>query len=359
VRTGLAWATLAGGGGGWGLDAADGPDADGGAERGRCGDWRDPAALALLRRAAKRRGGAGGGAAGGAAWPGAADVSLQLATYAYGAPRGGERGGAGAPDERAGGAGADAGLELFIRRSSEAWQLSSLEADRKRLVAVAERLVQLGAAVAAVDAEGRTALHLVRAGLCASRTEIPLDSSPAWARGRARRPQRQPAVGAAAGALAAHQARRPSLSKAALPRTHTDGAARLVSPLSLGVFSAEGKQGVCPGRCVLTLPPPRARRPAAGTRRWCSSWCSWAPTSTAATRWAARRCTTPPWPVRRMLPPPARRRRRGGRPACLPLGPAVIVRAGCRLQHAPRAGAAGPARRAGRAGGRAAGPARS
>jgi len=167
VRTGLAWATLAGGGGGWGLDAADGPDADGGAERGRCGDWRDPAALALLRRAAMRRGGGGGGgAASGAAWPGAADVSLQLAAYAYGAPRSGERGGAGAADERAGGAGADAGLELFIRRSSEAWQLSSLEADRKRLVAVAERLVQLGAAVAAVDAEGRTALHLVRASFC-------------------------------------------------------------------------------------------------------------------------------------------------------------------------------------------------
>ncbi|KAK9826780.1 hypothetical protein WJX81_008505 [Elliptochloris bilobata] len=91
------------------------------------------------------------------------DVSLQLAAYPCG--RAGEPGiglglglGLGA-DERSGG-GAEGGLQLFLRRSSEAWHMSSLEADRKRLVAVAERLVQLGAQPSAVDAEGRTALHL-------------------------------------------------------------------------------------------------------------------------------------------------------------------------------------------------------
>lgn len=39
----------------------------------------------------------------------------------------------------------------------------ALQADRKRLVVVAERLVQLGALPSAVDAEGRTALHLAAA----------------------------------------------------------------------------------------------------------------------------------------------------------------------------------------------------
>ena len=47
-----------------------------------------------------------------------------------------------------------------LRRRTEALQLSSIEADRARLISVAARLVQLGACVAAQDAEGRTALHL-------------------------------------------------------------------------------------------------------------------------------------------------------------------------------------------------------
>ncbi len=54
---------------------------------------------------------------------------------------------------------AESSLEALLRRT-EALQLSSMEADRARLIAVAERLVQLGAAVGARDAEGRTALHL-------------------------------------------------------------------------------------------------------------------------------------------------------------------------------------------------------
>lgn len=168
VRTGLAWATLTGGGGGrlgaWGLDGLD-LDAGGLGLGSGAGEWRDAAALQLLKRAARRRGGGGGDA--GSGWPAAADVSLQLAAYACG--RGGELGlelglGSGLADERGGGPAPnpppDGGLELFLRRSSEAWQMSSLEADRKRLVAVAERLVQLGADPVAVDAEGRTALHL-------------------------------------------------------------------------------------------------------------------------------------------------------------------------------------------------------
>lgn len=54
---------------------------------------------------------------------------------------------------------AESSLEALLRRT-EALQLSSMEADRARLIAVAERLVQLGAAVGSRDAEGRTALHL-------------------------------------------------------------------------------------------------------------------------------------------------------------------------------------------------------
>ena len=54
---------------------------------------------------------------------------------------------------------AECTLEALLRRT-EALQLSSIEADRARLISVAARLVQLGARVAAQDAEGRTALHL-------------------------------------------------------------------------------------------------------------------------------------------------------------------------------------------------------
>jgi ankyrin repeat protein len=54
---------------------------------------------------------------------------------------------------------AESSLEALLRRT-EALQLSSMEADRARLIAVAERLVELGASVSARDAEGRTALHL-------------------------------------------------------------------------------------------------------------------------------------------------------------------------------------------------------
>lgn len=54
---------------------------------------------------------------------------------------------------------AESSLEALLRRT-EALQLSSMEADRARLIAVAERLVSLGASVSARDAEGRTALHL-------------------------------------------------------------------------------------------------------------------------------------------------------------------------------------------------------
>ena len=54
---------------------------------------------------------------------------------------------------------AECTLEALLRRT-EALQLSSMEADRARLISVAARLVQLGARVAAQDAEGRTALHL-------------------------------------------------------------------------------------------------------------------------------------------------------------------------------------------------------
>ena len=54
---------------------------------------------------------------------------------------------------------AECTLEALLRRT-EALQLSSIEADRTRLICVAERLVQLGAEVSAQDAEGRTALHL-------------------------------------------------------------------------------------------------------------------------------------------------------------------------------------------------------
>ena len=55
--------------------------------------------------------------------------------------------------------GGEGRLEALLRRS-EALHLGSMEADRARLIAVAERLVALGAPVAATDAEGRTALHL-------------------------------------------------------------------------------------------------------------------------------------------------------------------------------------------------------
>lgn len=54
---------------------------------------------------------------------------------------------------------AECTLEALLRRT-EALQLSSIEADRTRLISVAQRLVQLGAEVSAKDAEGRTALHL-------------------------------------------------------------------------------------------------------------------------------------------------------------------------------------------------------
>ena len=45
-------------------------------------------------------------------------------------------------------------------KHTEALQLNSMEQDRGRLIPVAERLVKLGADVAARDMEGRTALHL-------------------------------------------------------------------------------------------------------------------------------------------------------------------------------------------------------
>lgn len=45
-------------------------------------------------------------------------------------------------------AGAEASLDALLART-EALQLGSLEADRARLIAVAERLVQLGASVSA------------------------------------------------------------------------------------------------------------------------------------------------------------------------------------------------------------------
>ena len=51
------------------------------------------------------------------------------------------------------------GYEALLKHT-EALQLNSMEQDRARLIPVAERLVKLGADVAARDMEGRTALHL-------------------------------------------------------------------------------------------------------------------------------------------------------------------------------------------------------
>lgn len=51
------------------------------------------------------------------------------------------------------------GYEALLKHT-EALQLNSMEQDRGRLIPVAERLVKLGADVAARDMEGRTALHL-------------------------------------------------------------------------------------------------------------------------------------------------------------------------------------------------------
>ena len=51
------------------------------------------------------------------------------------------------------------GYEALLKQT-EALQLNSMEQDRARLIPVAERLVKLGADVAARDMEGRTALHL-------------------------------------------------------------------------------------------------------------------------------------------------------------------------------------------------------
>jgi len=51
------------------------------------------------------------------------------------------------------------GYEALLKHT-EALQLNSMEQDRACLIPVAERLVKLGADVAARDMEGRTALHL-------------------------------------------------------------------------------------------------------------------------------------------------------------------------------------------------------
>eukprot|EP00803_Ostreobium_quekettii_P005725 evm.model.scf_27.14 EVM.evm.TU.scf_27.14 scf_27:99754-108258(-) len=51
------------------------------------------------------------------------------------------------------------GLELLLKKT-EALQLSQMEQDRSRLIPVAEKMVDLGAYIAAKDNEGRTALHL-------------------------------------------------------------------------------------------------------------------------------------------------------------------------------------------------------
>lgn len=63
--------------GAWALNTVDAEHGSGG--NGRAGEWGDPAAVQLLKRACKRR------SSGAAVWPTAADVSLQLA--AYGAPQ--------------------------------------------------------------------------------------------------------------------------------------------------------------------------------------------------------------------------------------------------------------------------------
>ena len=61
------------------------------------------------------------------------------------------------------------GYEALLKHT-EALQLNSMEQDRARLIPVAERLVKLGADVAAHDMEGRTALHL--AAGCGDKTMV-------------------------------------------------------------------------------------------------------------------------------------------------------------------------------------------
>ncbi|CAL8467651.1 g7189 [Coccomyxa elongata] len=137
VRTGLAWATLG--------SALCGPvEAD---TEARSGDWRGLGLMQLLKRASKRRTSTSGASGYGL------DVAIARLTNAG-------TGSTGRGEQCIERATAESSLEALLRRT-EALQLSSsMEADRARLIAVAERLVQLGAAVGARDAEGRTALHL-------------------------------------------------------------------------------------------------------------------------------------------------------------------------------------------------------
>ncbi|KAK9816633.1 hypothetical protein WJX72_003077 [[Myrmecia] bisecta] len=140
VRTGLAWATLVGQNEvlssmymGAGAGGAAG-EPEGG------NDWRGLGLMQLLKRASRRRGGAQFST-------GPADTSTVTTpgTVRHADP---ER-----DKER------DCGLEALLKKT-EALQLSSLEQDRARLIPVAVKMVELGAKVDAVDAEGRTALHL-------------------------------------------------------------------------------------------------------------------------------------------------------------------------------------------------------
>ncbi|KAA6429353.1 MAG: hypothetical protein FRX49_00747 [Trebouxia sp. A1-2] len=151
VRTGLAWAALAGHT--QATAAAVHPDI----HSDPTADYRNLGLLQLLKKASRRRGGA--------SLPPTTPAAQHSLSYGQAGQDVNSLGRAQSSLHSFAGSKSDIdaskelGYEALLKHT-EALQLNSMEQDRARLIPVAERLVKLGADVAARDMEGRTALHL-------------------------------------------------------------------------------------------------------------------------------------------------------------------------------------------------------
>ncbi|KAL0049995.1 hypothetical protein WJX82_002341 [Trebouxia sp. C0006] len=151
VRTGLAWAALAG------HTQASAAIVHTDIHSDPTADYRNLGLLQLLKKASRRRGGA--------SLPPTTTAAQHSLSYGQAGQDMNSLGRAQSSLHSYAGSKSDIdaskelGYEALLKHT-EALQLNSMEQDRARLIPVAERLVKLGADVAARDMEGRTALHL-------------------------------------------------------------------------------------------------------------------------------------------------------------------------------------------------------